>query len=209
MNVIGLRSITIKKYNHAGTSKYDEQKEYPNLLEQDFKSEKPSKKWVGDITYIYTYETGWTYLAIVMDLFDLKVVGWAYDKNMTDDLVIEAFKKAMKNRGLNKDGIFHSDRGSQYTSKDFEALLEKLNVKYSYSKKGYPYDNASMESFNSILKKEEVNVNSYKTFNEAKLVLFDFIEGWYNNVRIHSSIGYITPNQKYENYIKGMTCISI
>ena len=209
MNVIRLRSITIKKYNHAGTSKYDEQKEYPNLLEQDFKSEKPSKKWVGDITYIYTYETGWTYLAIVMDLFDLKVVGWAYDKNMTDDLVIEAFKKAMKNRGLNKDGIFHSDRGSQYTSKDFEALLEKLNVKHSYSKKGYPYDNASMESFNSILKKEEVNVNSYKTFNEAKLVLFDFIEGWYNNVRIHSSIGYITPNQKYENYIKGMSCISI
>ena len=209
MKSLGLRSITIKKYNHAGTSKYDEQKEYPNLLEQDFNSEKPSEKWVGDITYIYTYETGWTYLAIVMDLFDLKVVGWAYGKNMTDDLVIEAFKKAMKNRGLNKDGIFHSDRGSQYTSNDFEELLEKLNVNHSYSKKGYPYDNASMESFNSILKKEEVNANNYQTFNEAKLVLFDFIEGWYNNVRIHSSIGYITPNQKYENYIKKMTCTSI
>ena len=209
MKSLGLRSITIKKYNHAGTSKCDEQKEYPNILEQDFNSEKPSEKWVGDITYIYTYETGWTYLAIVMDLFDLKVVGWAYGKNMTDDLVIEAFKKAMKNRGLNKDGIFHSDRGSQYTSNDFEELLEKLNVNHSYSKKGYPYDNASMESFNSILKKEEVNANNYQTFNEAKLVLFDFIEGWYNNVRIHSSIGYITPNQKYENYIKKMTCTSI
>ena len=128
---------------------------------------------------------------------------------MIDNLVIEALKKAMKNRGINKDGIFHSDRGSQYTSNDFEELLEKLNIKHSYSKKGYPYDNASMESFNSILKKEEVNVSSYKTFNEAKLVLFDFIEGWYNNVRIHSSIGYITPNQKYENYIKEMTCPSI
>ena len=209
MKSLGLRSITIKKYNHAGTSKCDEQKEYPNLLEQDFNSEKPSEKWVGDITYIYTYETGWTYLAIVMDLFDLKVVGWAYGKKMTDDLVIEAFKKAMKNRGLNKDGIFHSDRGSQYTSNDFEELLEKLNVNHSYSKKGYPYDNASMESFNSILKKEEVNANNYQTFNEAKLVLFDFIEGWYNNVRIHSSIGYITPNQKYENYIKELACTSI
>lgn len=115
----------------------------------------------------------------------------------------------MKNRGLNKDGIFHSDRGSQYTSNDFEELLEKLNVNHSYSKKGYPYDNASMESFNSILKKEEVNANNYQTFNEAKLVLFDFIEGWYNNVRIHSSIGYITPNQKYENYIKELACTSI
>lgn len=144
-----------------------------------------------------------------MDLFDLKVVGWAYGKNMTDDLVIEAFKKAMKKRGLNKDGIFHSDRGSQYTSNDFEELLEKLNVNHSYSKKGYPYDNASMESFNSILKKEEVNANNYQTFNEAKLVLFEFIEGWYNNVRIHSSIGYITPNQKYENYIKELACTSI
>lgn len=202
MKSLGLRSITIKKFNHASTSKCDEKKEYPNLLKQEFNAEKPSEKWVGDITYIYTNETGWTYLAIVMDLFDLKVVGWAYDKNMTDELVTKAFKKAMKTRSLNKDGIFHSDRGSQYTSNDFEELLRKLNIKHSYSKKGYPYDNASMESFNSILKKEEVNVNKYQTFDEAKLVLFDFIEGWYNNVRIHSSIGYITPNQKYKNYIR-------
>ena len=209
MKSLGLRSITIKKYNHAGTSKCDEHKEYSNLLEQNFSSEKPSKKWVGDITYIYTNETGRTYLAIVMDLFDLKVVGWAYDKKYDRRSSNRALKKAMKNRGLNKDGIFHSDRGSQYTSNNFEELLEKLNIKHSYSKKGYPYDNASMESFNAILKKEEVNVNSYQTFNEAKLVLFDFIEGWYNNVRIHSSIGYITPNQKYENYIKELTCTSI
>lgn len=209
MKKLGLRSITVKKYNHVSTSKCDDKKEYSNLLNQEFSAEKPSEKWVSDITYIYTNETGWTYLAIVMDLFDLKVVGWAYDKNMTDDLVIEAFQKAIKNRGLNKDGIFHSDRGSQYTSKDFEALLEKQGIKHSYSKKGYPYDNASMESFNSILKKEEVNVNNYKTFNEAKLILFDFIEGWYNNVRIHSSIGYLTPNQKYDSYIMKLTCTSI
>ena len=93
-----------------------------------------------------------------MDLFDLKVVGWTYGKNMTDDLVIGAFKKALVNRGLDKDGIFHSDRGSQYTSNDFEHLLEELGIKHSYSKKGYPYDNASMESFNAILKKVEVYV---------------------------------------------------
>ena len=204
MKFLGLRSITIKKFNHAGASKSDGTKEYKNLLEQDFFADKPNKKWVGDITYIYTKETGWTYLAIVMDLFDLSVIGWSYGMNMTDDLVIDAFNKAMINRKLNKDGIFHSDRGSQYTSNDFEQLLEELKIKHSYSKKGYPYDNASMESFNAILKKEEVNVNTYETFNEAKLALFEFIESWYNNKRIHSSLDYITPNEKYNNYIANL-----
>jgi len=137
MKFLGLRSIVVKKYNHSGRSKTDETKEYPNLLEQNFFAEKPSIKWVGDITYIYTKETGWTYLAIVIDLFDLKVVGWSYGMNMTDNLVIEAFNKALINRGLEQDGIFHSDRGSQYTSNDFENLLLSINVKHSYSKKGY------------------------------------------------------------------------
>ena len=80
-------------------------------------------------------------------------------------------------------------------------MLNNLKITHSYSKKGYPYDNASMESFNAILKKEEVNVNSYKTFQEAKLAIFEFIESWYNNARIHSTLGYITPNEKYNNYI--------
>ena len=127
---------------------------------------------------------------------------------MTETLVIDAFNKAMINRKLNKDGIFHSDRGSQYTSNDFEQLLEELEIKHSYSKKGYPYDNASMESFNAILKKEEVNVNNYETFNEAKLAIFEFIESWYDNQRIHSSLGYITPNQKYNNYIANLNTVN-
>lgn len=207
MKILGLRSITVKKFNHAGKSQTDNTKEYPNLLEQDFLAEKPSEKWVGDITYIYTKETGWTYLAIVMDLFDLKVIGWSYSVHMTDDLVIEAFNKAMKNRKLNEDTIFHSDRGSQYTSNDFEKLLSDLNVKHSYSKKGYPYDNAIMESFNAILKKEEVNVNTYETFEEAKLVIFEFIESWYNNIRVHSTLGYITPNEKYNNYVESLLLV--
>ena len=192
MKFLGLRSIIIKKFNHAGNSKTDITKEYPNLLEQDFFAEKPSYKWVGDITYIYTKETGWTYLAIVMDLFDLKVVGWTYGLNMTDDLVINAFNKALINRGLNKNGIFHSYRGSQYTSNDYENLLQNLNIKHSYSRKGYPYDNASMESAGAILKKEKVNVNNYKTFDEVRLAIFEFIESWYNNQRIHSTRVYYT-----------------
>ena len=199
MKVLGLKSIIVKKYNHNGNKKVDDTNK-KNLLEQNFKAEKPSEKWVGDITYIYTKETGWTYLAIVMDLFDLRVIGWSYGVNMTSELVISAFKKAKIKRGM----IFHSDLGSQYTSNEYENLLQENNIKHSYSKKGYPYDNASMESFNAILKKEEVNVNTYETFNEAKLAIFEFIESWYNNVRIHSTLDYKTPNQKYNEYIKNI-----
>ena len=203
MKVLKLRSITVKKFNHNGNKKVnDENKE--NLLDQNFKAEKPSEKWVGDITYIYTKETGWTYLAIVMDLFDLKIIGWSYGKNMTSELVISAFEKAKVARGVTKGMIFHSDLGSQYTSNEYEKILLENNVKHSYSKKGYPYDNASMESFNAILKKEEVNVNTYTTFIEAKLAIFEFIESWYNNTRIHSTLDYKTPNQKYNEYIKNI-----
>ena len=139
-----------------------------------------------------------------MDLFDLKIIGWPYGINITAQLVIDAFEKAQKERKIENGMIFHSDLGSQYTSNEYENLLLEKNVKHSYGKKGYPYDNASMESFNAILKKEEVNVNTYETFNEARLAIFEFIEGWYNNTRIHSSLDYKTPNQKYNEYIKGV-----
>ena len=203
MKELGIKSIIVKKFNHNGNKKVDDTNK-ENLLAQDFKAEKPGEKWVGDITYIYTKETGWTYLAIVMDLFDLKVIGWSYGLNMTADIVISAFKQAKIIRSITEGMIFHSDLGSQYTSNEFEKLLLENNVKHSYSKKGYPYDNASMESFNAILKKEEVNVNTYATFNEARLAIFEFIEGWYNNVRIHSSNNYMTPNEKYEEYMKNI-----
>ena len=207
MKHLGLKSIIIKKFNHASTSKIDNSKDYPNLLNQDFHSDIPGQKWLGDITYIYTKETGWTYLAIVIDLFDLKVIGWEYGVSMTEDISINALKKAVKNRKPRNDLIFHSDRGSQYISNNFEALLNTLNIKHSYSKKGYPYDNASMESFNAILKKEEVNLHTYYSYKEAKLVIFEFIESWYNNIRIHSTLGYITPNEKYDNYLVSIKAV--
>lgn len=203
MKALGIKSIIVKKYNHNGNKKVDDTNK-ENLLVQNFKAEKPGEKWVGDITYIYTKETGWTYLAIVMDLFDLKVIGWSYGTNMTAALVIDAFNKAKIARKSIKGMIFHSDLGSQYTSNEFEKILLENDIKHSYSKKGYPYDNASMESFNAILKKEEVNVNTYKTFKEAKMAIFEFIESWYNNIRIHSSNDYMTPNEKYEKYIKNI-----
>lgn len=199
MKKLGIRSIVMKKYNYAGNKKVDDTNK-PNLLTQDFKATKPKEKWVGDITYIYTKEVGWTYLAIVMDLYDLKIIGYAYGKHMTANLVIQALNNAICNRGIEEGMIFHSDLGSQYTSNDYEELLKTLKIKHSYSKKGYPYDNASMESFNAILKKEEVNQRSYVTFEEVRLAIFEFIESWYNNKRIHSSLGYITPNEKERLY---------
>ena len=165
----------------------------PNLLKQEFKAKHLREKLVSDITYIYTKELGWTYLAIVMDLYSLSVIGYSYGKNMDADLVIKAIENARKKGKFRKKAIFHSDLGSQYTSNKVEEYLRELNLRHSYSKKGYPYDNASMESFNAILKKEEVNLHEYETFEEAKLAIFEFIEGWYNRKRIHSSIGYKVP----------------
>ena len=134
MKLLGLKSIIVKKYNHKGNKKVDDTNK-KNLLEQNFKAEKPIEKWVGDITYIYTKETGWTYLAIVMDLFDLRIIGWSYGVNMTTELVISAFKKAKIQRGIKKGMIFHSDLGSQYTSKEYEKILIENEVIHSYSKK--------------------------------------------------------------------------
>lgn len=201
MRILGIKSIVTKKYHPATNSnQIENQKEYPNLLDQNFLAKKPGEKWVGDITYIYTVETGWTYLAIVMDLYSLKVIGWSYGMKMDDSLVIKALNKALSAYSVSNDLIFHSDRGSQYTSNEFEQVLLKHSIKHSYSKKGYPYDNASMESFNSILKKEEINLNTYQTFQEAKMVIFEFIESWYNRNRIHSTLDYITPCQKEQSY---------
>ena len=135
-----------------------------------------------------------------MDLFGLKVIGYAYDIHMTDDLAIEAMKKAIASRTPFEGLIFHSDQGSQYISNDYEDLLKQFNIKHSYSKNGYPYDNASMESFNSIIKKEEINHKVYQTFEEARICIFEFIEGWYNTRRIHSSLDYMTPLEKMQKY---------
>lgn len=201
MSRLKIKSVIVKKYKPYSSKKADDKKEYINLLKQNFQTDKPGEKWLGDITYIYTKEQGWTYLAIVLDLFDLKIIGWEYGLSMTEELVITALKKAVKTRTPIEGAIFHSDRGGQYTSNNHEELLRVLNIKHSYSKKGCPFDNAPMESFNAIIKKEEVNLSTYCDYKAAKLVIFEFIESWYNNIRIHGTLGYITPNQKYQNYL--------
>ncbi|HEC0895871.1 TPA: IS3 family transposase, partial [Pseudomonas aeruginosa] len=170
-----------------------------NLLNQDFTTTSINQKWVTDITYIHTLKDGWTYLSTIQDLHTKKVIGWKFGKQMTKELVIETLDNALLNQTPSENLIIHSDLGSQYTSEAYEAKLNELNIRHSFSRKGCPYDNAGIESFHASLKKEEVYPSkAYENFEAAYLALFQYIEGFYNRKRIHSSINYLTPNQMEE-----------
>jgi transposase InsO family protein len=188
-----IKSITVKKFR---PTKYipSPNIERDNLLKRDFNATRKNEKWVSDITYVWTKDDGWCYLATIMDLCTKKIVGWTFGREMTTELVQQALKNAIYNEGLNTTIILHSDQGSQYTAAAYEKLCKELNTfSLSYSEKGCPYDNAPMESFNSIIKKELINHMEYKDFKEARISIFEFIEHWYNRVRIHSSIGNKSP----------------
>lgn len=138
---------------------------------------------------------GWTYLATVMDLHSRKIIGYSYGRNATANLTCRALENACLNVNDTRGIILHTDLGVQYTCSKFDHFIDKHNIIHSFSRKGNPYDNAPIESFNSILKKKEVHRKKYYNFNNAKKSLFEFIESWYNHIRIHSVIGYMTPNQ--------------
>ena len=133
------------------------------------------KKWNADITYIHTEKDGWTYLASVEDLYSRKIIGWAFGKTMDAELAKKALKNASLNVKKTKGIILQTDLGSQYTSNIFEEYLAELKIRHSYSRKGCPYDNSCIESFHSILKKEEVNLKKYKAFKDAYNAIFEFI----------------------------------
>jgi transposase InsO family protein len=191
MRQLDIRSIVCKKYRKH--SRETDNSDRPNLLKRRFYADKPNQVWLSDITYIKTQRSGWTYLAAVLDMCTRKVVGYSYSKYMTADLTVDALKKACRNQGFPKGLLFHSDQGSQYTANTFVYAAQTLNISLSYSARACPFDNAPMEAFNAILKKEEVFLNSYADFEEASINLFDFIEGWYNRNRIHSSIDFSSP----------------
>lgn len=189
---MGIRSIVVKKFKYHTDKPASEEKE--NIINRDFKTTSINQKWCTDITYINTIQGGWTYLASVMDLFSKKIIGYAYDTSMTADLAVKAVENACLNVKATEGIILHSDLGSQYTSHEFENLLNSKGMVHSYSRKGNPYDNACIESFHSLLKKEEVNHCKYYDSNDARKAIFEYIESWYNRKRIHGSIGYMTPH---------------
>jgi len=165
-----------------------------NLLNRNFETEKPNEVWVGDITYVWTAE-GWLYLAVVIDLFSRKVVVWAMNNRIKKDLVIESITMATGRREISPGLIFHSDRGSQYCSHKFQKTLCKQNIIPSMSRKGNCWDNAVSESFFGSLKTERIFDSIYKTREEAKRDIFDYIEMFYNCRRRHSFIGNKSPQQ--------------
>ena len=164
----------------------------PNILNRKFDATKPNQKWVGDITYINTAQ-GWLYLATVIDLYSRKVVGWSMSRNMKASLVCNALNMALVNRGYPEGVLFHSDRGSQYCSYAFRDILDEYQFVQSMSRKGNCWDNAVAESFFKSLKTEATDDIEFNTIEEAKRVVFDYIEVYYNRQRMHSSIQYQIP----------------
>ena len=165
-----------------------------NHLQQKFNQKAPNLVWVSDITYIKAGGI-WYYLCIVMDLFSRKVISWHISSKANVELVITAFKKAYEKRNTPHGLMFHSDRGSQYTAFSFRQLLDSLNVVQSFSKKGYPFDNACCECFFKYLKKEETNRKCYHSLTELQLSVFEYIEGYYNTKRPHGTLNMLTPNE--------------
>lgn len=163
-----------------------------NLLDRQFVAEQPNQKWIADFTYIWTGE-GWLYVAAVIDLFSRRVVGWSMSASMTAQLVADALLMAVWRRGKPDALMHHSDRGSQYASDQFQRLMADSGIVCSMSRSGNVWDNAAMESFFSSLKTERTAAKTYRTRNEAKADVFDYIERFYNAVRRHSTIGYLSP----------------
>lgn len=163
----------------------------PNLLNQNFNVSRENQVWVSDMTYIATKQ-GWMYLTVIIDLFNRKVVGWSFSKDLTtDNTIISAWKMAVNRNQITKDLIFHSDRGSQYASHSFTDLIKSYNglIKQSMSRKGNCWDNAVAESFFKSLKVEWVYRYQYQTRSQAELSVFKWIETWYNRKRLHSALG--------------------
>ena len=164
----------------------------PNLLESHPGPSRADEIWVADITYVRT-EEGWTYLAAVLDIFSRKIVGWSMSERIDSDLTLTALKRALRGRGA--PGIHHSDRGSQYACHEYRDLLREYGIEASMSRKGNPYDNATMESFFGTMKTEEVQGRIYPSRQAARLDIFSYIEAFYNTTRIHTSLAGLSPCQ--------------
>jgi transposase InsO family protein len=165
----------------------------PNLLKGQPLPKVPNRAWAGDITFIPT-NAGWLYLAVVIDLGSRRIVGWSLADHMHTDLVFDALQQALQTRSA-KDAIFHSDRGSQYSSTRFRQALAKAGLSQSMSARANPYDNAWTESFIGTLKHEMLQEGCFHNAHDARLEIFQYIEGYYNTHRKHSSLGYKTPSQ--------------
>jgi len=164
----------------------------PDLVERNFTARAADQLWVADITYVPTKE-GWLYLAVVLDLYSRRVVGWAMKSTMQDELVREALRAAILKRRPESGLLCHSDRGTQYASEEYQKQLKSGGLICSMSRKGNCYDNAAVESFFASLKRELVHRTTFQTHRQARAAMFEWIEVWYNRQRRHSTLGYLSP----------------
>ena len=198
MKEMGIRAQWLTPWI-ATTVDSDFSKELHNILDEQFNPDRPNAVWCTDITYIYTNE-GFAYLTSVMDLFSRKIIAWALADTLEARYVVEAINLAKSRRETDKPLILHSDRGSQFVSQAYKEATEKFQL--SYSHKGYPYDNACIESFHSLIKREWLNRFRIESISRAYTLVFEYIETFYNTVRIHSHCDYMSPDQFERLYQK-------
>jgi len=195
MRELGLQSRISRAFTPTTTQADPTKQSAPNQLAQDFTAAAPNRKWVTDITYLPTAE-GWVYLAVVLDLFSRKVVGWALSHSLATELVSAALRQAVETRRpVGGHLLHHSDRGCQYTSDAYQQTLRTLGIQCSMSRTGCCYDNAVMERFFWSLKHEWTNHERFLNLEDTRLSVFRYIETFYNSQRLHQTLGYLSPNQ--------------
>ena len=201
MKVGKIYSKISKKFKHSTTNSNHSYEVSPNILNQKFQVEEPGEVWVSDITYIKVNKE-WMYLTVILDLFNREVIGWDFSSNLESSSLIKAFNKSYMRYKPKRGCVFHSDRGVQYASKEFRNLLKEKGMQQSMSRSGNCYDNACAESFFKTLKVENIYHQDYKSEIEAKRDLFEYIEIFYNQNRIHSYLGYASPKEFRKLYCK-------
>lgn len=205
MRELGIRAQYIKPYT-VTTIDSDFSSELKNILDERFNPERPDAVWCSDITYIWTLE-GFVYLTSVMDLYSRKIIAWVLSDTLEAKHVIEAVSKAKTARDVEQPLVLHSDRGIQYVCKDYIEATE--GIQRSYSKKAYPWDNACIESFHAIIKREWLNRFKIFNYDHAYRLIFQYIETFYNTVRIHSHCGYLSPNEYERVYKKRLEAVEL
>ncbi len=198
MREIGIRAC-YKKHWTRTTRNSDFSSELKNILNRNFQPERPDASWCTDITYIWTNE-GFVYLASVMDLYSRKIISWTLGKTLEAKWVLEAVEKAKEERRVTQPLVIHSDRGVQYTCRDYEEATE--GMERSYSTKASPWDNACIESFHSLIKREWISRFRIIDYSHAYRFVFEYIEAFYNTVRIHSHCGYRSPSEYEKQYLE-------
>ncbi len=193
-----MRAHYIRPYT-VTTKDCDFSNKLRNILKRDFNPKKPNGAWCTDITYVWTQDDGFVYLTSIMDLYSRRIIAWTLSDTLSSEAVLKCLAEAKQRRNTDDPIVIHSDRGVQFTSKLFKEMTEDMVT--SYSDKGNPWDNACIESFHALIKREWTNRFIIQDYHHAYRIIFEYIEGFYNTVRIHSHCGYLSPNQFEKNYI--------